>query len=69
MSMSQGSTLEHLYKVGQLVSCEAPLGTKPLNACTVTAVLPPLGSQLQYRIKSQHEAFERVVLEYQLGAL
>ena len=61
------SPTSHRYKVGQSVSCKAPFGSKPLGPCKVTAVLPPLGEEPQYRIRSENEAFERVAVEHQLG--
>lgn len=69
--MSNGQRAEalpgYLYSVGQSVTCKAPFASKPLGQCKVTAVLPHLGDDLQYRIRSEHEAFERVVVEHQLS--
>ena len=36
---------------------------------TVTRLLPPLGVELQYRIKSETEAHERVAVEQELRAV
>lgn len=59
---------EHLYAVGQQVRFDGQLGTylKQVGAFTVTKLLPPLGSELQYRIKAEHETHERVALEHEL---
>jgi hypothetical protein len=36
---------------------------------TVTRLLPPLGAEFQYRIKSETEAPERVAVEQELRAV
>ncbi|MGE3247838.1 MAG: hypothetical protein AB7F96_17940 [Beijerinckiaceae bacterium] len=54
------------FRVGQTVDCELSFGGKLLPSCKIVAVLPPTGGQIQYRIKSQAEAFERMVAEHQL---
>jgi hypothetical protein len=36
---------------------------------TVTKLLPPVGAELQYRIKSEGEAHERVATEHELQAM
>jgi hypothetical protein len=58
----------HLYHVGETVILDSRAGyfLKPDTAFTIIAQLPPLGSDLQYRIKSMGERHERVVLEHQL---
>ncbi len=59
----------HLYKRGETVLLDAHLryflGAN--GVFTVVAQLPPLGNDLQYRIKSLKEPYERVVLEHQLS--
>ena len=56
----------HLYAVGDAVMCELLHGLNGSAACSIVKQLPPLGTQLQYRIKYNDEKFERVVLEGQL---
>ncbi len=56
----------HRYKLGQAVNVESPLFPRPPGTCRITACLPPLGTHLQYRIKSDGEVFERVVAEHQI---
>jgi hypothetical protein len=61
----------HLYKVSQHVTLNdsAGINLKPLAAYTITAILPARGSDLQYRVKGEHERFERVVAEHNIAAL
>jgi hypothetical protein len=58
---------KHKFKIGQLVYFDVP---PTLGAATgvyyITAQLPAEGGEFQYRIKSEHEAFERVAQEDQL---
>jgi hypothetical protein len=58
----------HIYSIGQQVSFDGRVRTylKPAGVFTVTKLLPPLGLELQYRIKSQREAHERVAVEHEL---
>jgi hypothetical protein len=58
----------HIYSVGQQVSFDGRLETylKRAGVFTITKLLPPLGAELQYRIKSEHEAHERVAVEHEL---
>lgn len=55
------------YKVGQTVSCELDHGSKYLAECKIISVLPATAGDVQYRIKSSNESFERMVREYQLN--
>jgi hypothetical protein len=58
----------HIYSIGQQVSFDEP-GRRYLKLAgvfTVTRLLPPLGVELQYRIKSEIEAHERVAVEPEL---
>lgn len=61
----------HIYSIGQKVSFDGLIGThmKPAGTFTVIKLLPPLGVEFQYRIKSEREAYERVAIEPQLRAL
>lgn len=61
--------VNHLYLLGETVALSRPGGSflKQPNSYTVRAQLPPLGDELQYRIKSLYEPFERVVLEHELA--
>ncbi|MCC2097155.1 MAG: hypothetical protein KDJ29_09700 [Hyphomicrobiales bacterium] len=54
------------FQVGQTVECNLSFAGKIISSCTIMAVLPPRDGEIQYRIKSQGEAFERMVSEYQL---
>ena len=58
----------HIYSIGQQVSLDGPGRTylKLAGVFTVTRLLPPLGVELQYRIKSAGEAYERVASEHEL---
>lgn len=55
------------YKVGETVSCELDYGAKYLANCKIVSVLPAISGDVQYRIKSSSESFERMVREYQLS--
>jgi hypothetical protein len=59
---------KHIYSIGQQVSLDGPGRTylKVAGVFTVTRLLPPLGVELQYRIKSETEAHERVAVEQEL---
>jgi hypothetical protein len=58
----------HIYSVGQQVSFGGRVVTclKRTGVFTITKLLPPLGAELQYRIKSAGEAHERVASEHEL---
>jgi hypothetical protein len=60
---------EHLYRPGETVLLDASLRyfLKSDATFTIVAQLPPLGNDLQYRIKSNKEPYERVALEHQLA--
>ena len=62
---------KHIYSIGQQVSLDGPGRTslKVAGVFTVTRLLPPLGVELQYRIKSETEAHERVAAEQELRAV
>lgn len=59
---------KHIYSIGQQVSFDGSGGThlKLAGVFTVTRLMPPLGTEFQYRIKGGAEAHERVVLEHEL---
>jgi hypothetical protein len=61
----------HLYHVGDAVTLTPHSGNylKTPGAYVVSALMPPLGDVLQYRIKSASEPYERVVAEHQLNRL
>ena len=61
---------EHRYNVDQTVALadSAGLNLKQAGAYRITAILPERGSDLQYRVKGEHELFERVVSEHQITA-
>ena len=59
---------DHLFSVGELVSFdsrERP-SQRAESVFTVRMQMPPLGDELQYRIKSIGEPHERVVTEGRL---
>jgi hypothetical protein len=58
----------HLYNVGDAVSLTPHSGhfLKTNGAYVISALMPPLGDVLQYRIKCASEPYERVVAEHQL---
>ncbi len=58
----------HIYRTGETVLLQAGLRyyLKSDATFTVVAQLPALGNELQYRIKSLKEPYERVVLEHQI---
>jgi hypothetical protein len=59
----------HRYKVSQNVTLNdgAGIRLKPLAIYCITAILP--GSEPQYRVKGEHERFERVVDEHHMVAI
>ena len=59
---------KHIYSIGQQVSFGGRIVTylKRTGVFTITKLLPPVGADLQYRIKSEHEAHERVAIENEL---
>lgn len=61
----------HLYNVGDAVTLTPHSGhfLKTNGAYVVSALMPPLGDVLQYRIKCASEPYERVVGEHQLNRL
>ena len=58
------STESHKYAVGQVV-LYASGSTLPQERkdVTILKLLPPLGTTMQYRVRSDKEAYDRVVLE------
>ena len=58
----------HIYSVGQQVNFVGGIGTylKRPGVFTVTKLLPPLGAELQYSVKSEGEVHERVAGEHEL---
>ncbi|MFZ0558718.1 MAG: hypothetical protein WAM55_05460 [Methylovirgula sp.] len=63
------ATVSHLYRIGEMVTLDWRAGYFPKSdgVFTVVAQMPPLGSELQYRIKSQSEPYARVAMEHQLA--
>ncbi|MFI5011093.1 MAG: hypothetical protein ACHQAY_01975 [Hyphomicrobiales bacterium] len=62
---------DHLYKIGQDISLASGAGIllKPFAIYKIVARLPARDQELQYRVKSEQEPFERVVDEYQITAI
>jgi hypothetical protein len=60
---------QHKFKLGQAVDYLANHRGVPasLKAYTIIGLLPSDGNDLQYRIKSAGETFERIVKERDLG--
>ena len=56
----------YLYAPGDALLCDL-LQSKGAVSCSVVRQIPPLGPQMQYRVKFDEEKFERVVLETQLS--
>ncbi len=56
----------YLHAVGEAVVCDLQ-SNKASSSCSIVRQMPPLGTQLQYRVKFDDEKFERVVLEGQLS--
>lgn len=58
----------HIYSVGQQVSFVGRVVTylRRAGVFTITKLLPPVGAELQYRVKSEHEGHERVASEHEL---
>ena len=61
----------HIYSIGQQVGFGDRVVTylKRTGVFTITKLLPPLGAELQYRIKSAGEVHERVASEHELHAV
>jgi hypothetical protein len=61
----------YLYHVGETVGLAAHAGPnlKPHATYKIARRLPEVGTELQYRIKGDHENFERVVRQYQIVSL
>jgi hypothetical protein len=59
----------HLFHVGDAVALTPHAGhhLKTDDAYFVSALMPPLGDVLQYRVKCATEPYERVVGEHQLN--
>lgn len=57
----------HRFKIGQIVEYRSDNEARPpAGAFMVLRLLPPRGSDQQYRIRSTSEPHERVALESQL---
>ena len=58
----------HIYSVGQQVSFVGRVVTylRRAGVFSITKLLPPVGAELQYRVKSEHEGHERVAIEHEL---
>ncbi len=62
------ASVSHRYQTGETVTLNSRAGysLKSDQTFVVVAQLPPLGSDLQYRIKSIDEPYARVALEHHL---
>lgn len=64
---AQGRTLQHRFRVGQLVNYSAKLGVPASSSgYKIMRLLPPEEGHFLYRIKSSGETFERVAREQDL---
>lgn len=60
---------QHQFKVGSIVFLQSERGvSRQQGRYFVEAQMPPLGTALQYRIKSESEGFRRVVVEDQISS-
>jgi len=58
----------HKYKVGQRVTFTGPIrNNSPSGVYEILKLLPTDADRIQYRIKSPHEAHERVIGEEHLA--
>ena len=59
----------HIYAVGDEVSLDFHGGNpqSKLDPFVIEARMPPVGTSLQYRVKSSSETCRRVVAEHQLS--
>lgn len=55
----------HLYAVGERVSLDAPMrrSADRNDVFVVKMCMPHVGTQLQYRIRTEGEAYDRVITE------
>ena len=62
---------QHAFAVGERVSLAlSTLGrSEGIQVFTVKALMPPVGTSLQYRVKAEGEPYERVVTGEQLTSL
>lgn len=58
-------TAPHLFTTGQIVRLKDGFGRQPQSAATyrITSTLPPKGDSPQYRIRNDHEHYERVATQ------
>jgi len=58
----------YLFQIGEMVTLDARGGyfRDSSDTFSILARLPPVGDDLQYRIKSVKEPYQRVVAEHQL---
>ncbi len=61
----------HQFSIGEFVTLNWQPGGPAKKAITYTVMsqMPPVGVELQYRIKSIGEPYQRVVTEHQLTRL
>ena len=60
---------QHRFKVGSIIFLQSERGvSRQQGRYFVEAQMPPLGTALQYRIKSESEGFRRVVVEDQISS-
>ena len=59
--------MAHLFSVGSAVSLSSSASAqRPPGKFIIEAQMPPVGTSLQYRIKSEAEGFRRVAIEHEL---
>jgi hypothetical protein len=61
----QTVAVDHRFAIGTMVHLNriAPLSNAAPGPYEVLAKLPERGGELQYRIKSQHELYQRIIQE------
>jgi hypothetical protein len=66
--MHENSVDSHRFAIGAIVRLNSigPIGNAVPGAYKVLAKLPERDGELQYRIKSEREPYQRIVKEYQL---
>lgn len=60
------NTAKHFFAVGQYVKLKGGAKFNKTGTYQITAVLPPRGNSLQYRIQNNFEPHEHVIIQDQL---
>ena len=67
-TINKGSpnTAKHFFAVGQYVKLKGAAKFNKTGTYQITAVLPPKGTSLQYRVQNNFEPHERVIIQDQI---